>query len=51
MGEVVDTPKEVAFTKVTLRAVFALSPGYALFPDGLKFVYALVALLSKGNKM
>ena len=30
---------------MTSRAVFALSPGYACLPDGLKFVYAIVALL------
>ena len=47
MGEVVDTLKEVSFTKITPRAVFALSPGYARLPDGLKFVYAIVALLSE----
>ena len=47
MGEVVDTLKEGAFTKITPRAVFALSPGYAHLPDGLKFVYAMVALLSE----
>ena len=29
MGEVVDTLKESSFTKMTPRAVFALSPGYA----------------------
>ena len=45
MGEVVDTLKEGAFTKVTPRAMFALSPGYARLPDGLKIVYAIVALL------
>ena len=49
MGEVVDTLKEGSFTKMTPRAVFALSPGYARLPDGLKFVYAIVALLSEGN--
>ena len=49
MGEVVDTQKEGAFTKITPRAVFALSPGYAHLPDGLKFVYAMVALLSEGK--
>ena len=38
MGEVVDATKEGSFTKVTLRVVFALSPGYAHLPDGLKFV-------------
>ena len=47
MGKVVDTLKEGSFTKMTPRAVFALSPGYALLPDGLKFVYAIVALLSE----
>ena len=49
MGEVVDATKEGSFNKVTLRVVFALSPGYAHLPDGLKFVYAMVALLSEGK--
>ena len=47
MGEVVDATKEGSFTKVTPRVVFALSPGYAYPPDGLKFVYAIVTLLSE----
>ena len=47
MGEVVDATKEGSFTKVTPRIVFALSPGYAHLPDGLKFVYAIVILLSE----
>ena len=38
MGEIVDTLKEGAFPKITPKAVFALSPGYAHLPDGLKFV-------------
>ena len=37
MGEVVDAMKEGSFTKMTPRAVFALSPVYAHLPDGLKF--------------
>ena len=49
MVEVVDVMKEVSFTKMTPRAVFALSPGYAHLPDGLKFVYAIVTLLSEGK--
>ena len=49
MSEVVDTLKEGAITKITPRAVFALSPGYAHLSDGLKFVYAMVALLSEGK--
>ena len=49
MGEVVDTLKESSFTKMTPRVVFALSPGYARLPGGLKFVYAIVALLSEGK--
>ena len=49
MGEVEDTLKEGAFTKITPRAVFALPPGYAHLPYGLKFVYAIVALLSEGK--
>ena len=38
MGGIVDTLKEGAFPKITPKAVFALSPGYAHLPDGLKFV-------------
>ena len=34
---------------MTPRAVFALSPGYARLPGGLKFVYAFVALLAEGK--
>ena len=49
MGEVVDATKEGSFTKVTPRVVFALSPGYACLPDELKFVYAIVTLLSEGK--
>ena len=49
MGEVVDATKEGLFTKVKPRVVFALSPGYACLPDGLKFVYAIVTLLSEGK--
>ena len=49
MGEVVDAMKEGSFTKTTPRVVFALSPGYAHLPYGLKFVYAIVALLSEGK--
>ena len=49
MGEVVDATKEGSFTKVTPRIVFALSPGYAHLPDGLKFVYAIETLLSEGK--
>ena len=44
-----DAMKEESFTKMTPRLVFALSPGYAHLPDGLKFVYAIVALLSEGK--
>ena len=32
---------------MTPRVVIALSPGYAHLPDGLKFVYAIVTLLSE----
>ena len=49
MGEVVDATKEGSFTKVTPRVVFALSPGYAYLPYGLKFVYAIVTLFSEGK--
>ena len=49
MGEVVDTLKRGAFSKITPRAMFALSPRYAHLPDGLKFVHAMMALLSEGK--
>ena len=49
MGEITDAMKEGAFTKMTPKTVFALSPGYARLPDGLKFVHTLVALLSEGK--
>ena len=49
MGEIMDTLKKGALPKITPKAVFALSPGYAHLPDGLKFVYAMVALLSEGK--
>ena len=40
---------EGSFIKTTPRVVFALSAGYAHLPDGLKFEYAIVALLSEGK--
>ena len=49
MGEVVDAMKEGSFAKMTPRAVFELSPGYAHLPDGLKIVYTIVVLLSEGK--
>ena len=49
LGEVVDATREGSFNKVALRVVFELSPGYAHLPDGLKFVSAIVALLSEGK--
>ena len=49
MGEVVDATKEGSFTNVKPRVVFALSSGYECLPVGLKFVYAIVTLLSEGK--
>ena len=49
MVEVLVNLKEGALTNITPRDVFALSPGYAHLPDGLKFAYAMVALLSEGK--
>ena len=46
MGEIMDVLTEGGFQKVT--PVFVLSPGYEHLPNGLKFVYALIALLLKG---
>ena len=31
------------------KPVFVLSTGYAHLPDGLKLVYAMIALLSEGK--
>ena len=47
MGGIKDTLKEGAFQKITPKAVFALSLGFALLPDELKFVHAMVAFLSE----
>ena len=41
---VMDALKEGGFEKITPKAVFVLYPGY-----GLKFVYAMIALLSEGK--
>ena len=49
MCEIIVKLKEGAFPKITPKAVCALSPGHAHLPDGLKFVYAMVALLSEGK--
>ena len=38
MGDIIDTLKESAFPKISPKAGFALSPGYAHLPDGPKFV-------------
>ena len=47
-GKVMDVVKEGGFQKITAKPVFVLFPGYAHLSDGLKFVYAMVALLSEG---
>ena len=44
-GEIIFTLSEGAFPKITPKAVFALSPGYAHLQDGLKKVYAMMPLL------
>ena len=49
MGEIMDMLKDGAFPKITPKAVIALSSGYTHLPDGLKFVYAMEALLSEGK--
>ena len=36
MSEVKDTLKEGAFTRITPRAMFALSPGYTHFPSEVR---------------
>ena len=48
IGEIMDVLTEGGFQKVTPKPVFVLSPGYEHLPNGLKFVYALIALLKKG---
>ena len=49
MGEIIGTLKDGAFPKITPKAVFALSPGYAHLPDALEFVNAMVSLLSESD--
>ena len=44
-----DMLKESGFQKITPRAIFVLYRGYAHLPDGQKFVFAMVELLSKVN--
>ena len=38
-----------SFQKITPKPVFVLSPGYAHFPGGVKFVYAMITFLSEGK--
>ena len=49
IGQFMDMLKEGGFQKITPKAIFVLYLGYAHLPDGQKFVFAMVALLSKGN--
>ena len=49
MGEIIDVLKESILQKTTSKPVFVLSPGYAYLSDGLKFVYAMIALLLEWN--
>ena len=52
MGKIMDVLKEGTFPKIAPKTVFALLPVYPLcahLPDGLKFVYAMVASLSEGK--
>ena len=47
MGEIMVVLKGGGYQKITPRSVFVLSSGYAHLVDGLKFVYAMVALPSE----
>ena len=49
MGEIMDVLEEGGFQKITPKLLFVLSPGYVHLPDGLKFLYALIALLSESK--
>ena len=42
-----DGLEEGGFQKITPKLLFVLSPGYVHLPDVLKFLYALIALLSE----
>ena len=46
LGEIMVVLQGRGFQKITPRSVFVLFPGYAHLPNELKFVYAMVALLS-----
>ena len=49
IGEMMNMLKEGWFQNITQKPLFVLSPGYEHFLGGLKFVYAMIALLSEGN--
>ena len=49
IGEIMDELKERGFQKITPKPKFELAPGYALLPDELKFVHAMITLLSEGR--
>ena len=38
-----------SFAKQLVKKMFVLSPGYALLPEPLQFVYAMVVLLAEGR--
>ena len=40
--------KQRCFARQLVKVVFILSPGYALLPEPVQFVYAMVILLAEG---
>ena len=47
IGEIMDVLKEGRFQKITPMPVFVLSPVHANLLDGLKYLCAMIALLSE----
>ena len=37
------------FTKIVVKIIFVLSPGYATLPEPLQFVYTMVTTLAEGR--
>ena len=47
MGDIMAVLKKGGFQNTTPKLLFVLSPGYAHLPDGVNFVYAIIALFSE----
>ena len=44
-----ERPIRQSFARQLVKIIFVLSPGYALLPEPLQFVYAMVVMLAEGQ--